>query len=399
MRIFIADYIFPVTSEPVRDGYIMTDDDGTVFEVGKAATLNPTAMSVAERYEGAIVPGFVNSHCHIELSHLKGAFAKGSGMSGFINQINSLRESVDKSGRLAAIETEMHQLYRQGVSAMSDISNCEESFECKMRSPVYTRTFIELFGTDPSEAAEIVAGAEKLAAQAEEMGLDAAPTPHSCYTTSSELIRRASVSGLRSGYISYHSQESIQEEEMMISGTGELAENYKGRGLPTPPVTGHPSLLYFIDNLRAVLPSPVGGHILLVHNVTIDQESIDAAKKWLKSPYFAVCPLSNIFIHNQLPPLYLMRENGLKITLGTDSLSSNDLLSMVAEMKCIQDNFPDISFGEVLRWATLNGAEFLDKDDVLGSFDSGKCPGIVNIPDFDPESMKIGDKAISIRIL
>ena len=399
MRIFTSDYIFPIVAGPIRDGYVMTDDEGYVLKMGAARELNPPALSVAEKFPGAIVPGFVNTHSHIELSHLKGAFSKGSGMSGFINQINSLRDSVDKSGRINAIETEMRGLYRQGVSAMADISNCNESFECKSHSPIYTRTFLEVFGTDPKEADMIVEGALELCREAEEMDLDAAPTPHSCYTMSPELLRAASVAGIKSGYLSYHSQESRQEEDLIRYGTGELAENYKGRGLPTPPVTGTSALVYFIDNLKKVMRAPIRGHVLLVHNVAIDEESIDYALEWLKSPYFAVCPLSNIFIHNQLPPLELMRRKGLKITVGTDSLSSNDLLSMVAEMKCIQDHFPEIPFDEILKWATRNGAEFLGKEELLGSFEAGKKPGIVNIEGFDVQKMRLTDKSVSVRIL
>ena len=89
----------------------------------------------------------------------------------------------------------------------------------------------------------------------------------------------------------------------------------------------------------------------------------------------------------------------MKITIGTDSLSSNDQLSIVAEMKCIQDNFPDIPFAEILRWATVNGAEFLDKDDDLGTFEAGKKPGIVNIEGFDAASMRLTEAASSVRIL
>lgn len=399
MRIFTSDYIFPIVAGPIRDGYVMTDDEGYVLKMGAARELNPPALSVAEYFPGAIVPGFVNTHSHIELSHLKGAFSKGSGMSGFINQINSLRDSVDKSGRINAIETEMRGLYRQGVSAMADISNCNESFECKSHSPIYTRTFLEVFGTDPKEADMIVEGALELCREAEEMDLDAAPTPHSCYTMSPELLMAASVAGIKSGYLSYHSQESRQEEDLIRYGTGELAENYKGRGLPTPPVTGTSALVYFIDNLKKIMRTPIRGHVLLVHNVAIDEESIDYALEWLKSPYFAVCPLSNIFIHNQLPPLELMRRKGLKITVGTDSLSSNDLLSMVAEMKCIQDHFPEIPFDEILKWATRNGAEFLGKEELLGSFEAGKKPGIVNIEGFDVQKMRLTDKSVSVRIL
>ena len=146
-----------------------------------------------------------------------------------------------------------------------------------------------------------------------------------------------------------------------------------------PPVTGKSSLLYVIDNLEKAHPSPFEEHILLVHEVCMDQEGIDAVKKVMKHPFVALCPCSNLFIHNALPPVGLMRSNGLKLTIGTDSLSSNDDLDMVGEMYCLQSHFEGLELGELLRWACLNGAEFLGKEDVLGSLTIGKRPGIVFI--------------------
>ena len=101
--------------------------------------------------------------------------------------------------------------------------------------------------------------------------------------------------------------------------------------------------------------------------------------------WWAVCPLSNIFIHNALPPISLMRKNGLAIALGTDSLSSNDDLDMVAEMYCLHRNFPEVPMSEILTWASLNGARFLSKDKELGTLEKGKKPGIVRINDIDGE--------------
>ena len=117
--------------------------------------------------------------------------------------------------------------------------------------------------------------------------------------------------------------------------------------------------------------------MLLVHNVCLTQSDIDAAKKAFEHVFFALCPLSNIFIHNTLPHVELMWKNGLDITVGTDSLSSNDDLDIISELACLHENFPSIPMVEIFRWASLNGARFLKKDDSLGSFAEGKRPGIV----------------------
>ena len=320
-------------------------------------------------------------------------------MSGFINQINALRNTVDKDGRIKALEFQMDKMYKEGVSAMADISNCSESFACKAKSPMYTRTYLELFGSEPKDAQDVIEGGKELAKVAQEYGIDAALTPHSCYTMSPQLLAMAAQEGLKSGFLSYHSQESDEEEELIISGTGALAENYKGRGLSTPPVTGKPALLYFIDRLLTFAQSPVQGKVLLVHNVAINQESIDYAKEHLADPYFAICPLSNIFIHRALPPLDMMRENGLKICLGTDSLSSNTILSIAKEIVCLHENFPHIKLEEIMEWACLNGARMLGKENELGSFEIGKKPGAVIIENIDWENFKLTDKSVTRRLI
>ena len=378
---------------PVVDGYVDYADDGTIISVGELSWTD----SPGDRYEGIIAPGFVNAHCHLELSHLRGAFEKGTGMSGFINQINSLRDSKSREEKIRDASAWLERLWNQGVSAMADISNCDDTFAMKSKSPMYTRTFLEVFGTEPEDCEAVIDGVRKLEAEADNYGIDAAPTPHACYTMSPQLLTAASAEALKSGFLSYHSQESSEEEELVISGTGALAENYKGRHLSTPPVTGRPALMYFLDRLSEIHRPPFDEHILLVHNVCLTQEAAEAATAALKNVYWAVCPLSNLFIHNALPPLDLMRENKLKIAIGTDSLSSNDTLDMVAEMYCISENFPDIPLGEIISWATSSGASFLKKTQ-LGEIAPGKKPGLVLIENIDGNGRLTADSC-SKRII
>ena len=229
-------------------------------------------------------------------------------------------------------------------------------------------------------------------------GLDAAPTPHSCYTMSPELLTAASRAALDSGYLSYHSQESLQEEQMLVSGSGALYENRKRLGMSTPPVTGRPSLFYFLDRIGKIHPAPFEEHILLVHEVCLTEEAADAVNDKLKNAFVALCPMSNIFIHDTLPPVALMRRKGMKITVGTDSLSSNDTLDIVGEMHCLQKAFPYISLGEILTWACRNGALFLGKEKGLGTIAPGKRPGIVLIEGLDADG-RLTDGSFSGRII
>ena len=395
MKRFAARYVYPLTDpEPIENGFVEFGAEGEVLRTGRCD--DPSAEPCF--HDGALVPGFVNAHCHVELSSMKGLFRKGTGMAGFIDQINALRDTKSPEEKRRDLRDAMDLMWERGVSAMADISNGSDSFAIKAAHPMYTRTFLEVFGTEPEDCPSVMAGVRALQREAASFGLDAAPTPHACYTMSPELVTAASREGLRSGFLSYHSEESDEEEQMLQSGSGPMWDNRKAAGMSTPPVTGKNSLLYFIDRLLEAHPAPFDEHILLVHEVCMDQEGIDAVKKVMLHPFVALCPLSNIFIHNALPPVGLMMENGLKLTVGTDSLSSNDTLDLLKELFCLQENFPFLDLQTLLVWACRNGAEFLRKEDVLGSIAPGKKPGLVHISSLSPDG-RLTTGSVSRRIL
>lgn len=383
-----ASYVYTLESaEPLRNGFVEYDEnDGTIIRTGVCE--DPQSEDILQ---GALVPGFVNAHCHVELSHLHGKFYKGSGMAGFIDQINALRDWAGREVKQELVRKWMDKMWNDGVSAMADISNDDSSFDIKASHNMYSRTFLEVFGSEPEMCDGVMSDVTDLDALAQEKGIDAAPTPHSCYTMSPALLSASAAAGLVKGYVSYHSQESQEEEDLLLTGTGAMYENRVRNGMSTPPVTGESSLKYFIDRLASVVPAPYDQHILLVHNVCLKQDDIDAAKKVMNNVYWAICPLSNIFIHNALPPVELMRKNGLAITVGTDSLSSNDDLSMIKEIACIHENFPEVPMNEIFTWASLNGARFLSKDCVLGSLATGKRPGIVLVNGLDADGNVTAD--------
>lgn len=351
-----------------------------------------------EFYNGILVPGFVNSHTHIELSHLLGKFERGSGMAGFIRQINQLRDSATPLQKSEAIRREMEQMYSEGVSAMADISNSSDSFKIKSQSKIYSRSFIEVFGTEENDANSIIDKAKELTLVAKEMGLDAAPTPHSCYTMSPKLLQLASAEALKEGWLSFHNQESWEEDILIREGEGPLADEYRGRALSTPPVTGASPLSYFLKILKSI-QNIEAQKILLVHNTSSTTSDFVEASALIKELYWAISPRSNLFIHNILPPLIKMWQSGLNIVLGTDSLSSNASLSMVEEIKTIQEYFPSIPLETVVEWSTINGARFLGKEDQFGSIEPGKSPGIVLIDNIDWSTMRLTAESCSRRVV
>ena len=132
MRRIAAKYLYTLTStEPVRNGFVEVEDDGTVVRTGVCA--DPAAEP--EFIDGAVAPGFVNAHCHVELSYLKGQFRKGTGMAGFIDQINEMRDNKSLQEKVDDLTREMDSMWEQGVVGMADISNCDDSFAVKARQP------------------------------------------------------------------------------------------------------------------------------------------------------------------------------------------------------------------------------------------------------------------------
>ena len=178
-----ASYVYTLDAEkPILNGYVEYDDaTGEILSVGQCS-------DTEEVIRGALVPGFVNAHCHVELSHLHKKFRKGTGMAGFIDQINELRDWAGKEVKTSLVRQWMDKMWNDGVSAMADISNDDSSFEVKKDHTMYTRTFLEVFGSEPEMCEGVMAEVKALKEIADAAGIDAAPTPHSCYTMSPQLL-------------------------------------------------------------------------------------------------------------------------------------------------------------------------------------------------------------------
>lgn len=119
----------------------------------------------------------------------------------------------------------------------------------------------------------------------------------------------------------------------------------------------------------------------------------------MENTFFVLCPNSNLYIENQLPPVSLFRGENLNICIGTDSLASNHSLSVLDELITIQKNFPEIGVDELLEWACLNGAKALKVDDKFGSFETGKNPGVNLITGIDFKTMKLTEKSKVKRLI
>lgn len=368
MSIYLsASLVCPVSSPPLENGVISVDDAGRIIELIPADLAKERNLGNVRFLEGVLVPGLINTHVHLELSHLKGKIEQGTGLPGFVRQIMQQRAAAGDE-ILEAMKLADDEQYRNGIVAAGDISNQLISKSVKMNSAVYYQTFVETMGFNPVMAEEIIVRAKKL--KQDFLPLTAAIAPHAPYSVSKplfELIRAED----NTACITIHNQETAEENQFFERKEGHFLDLYKFLGLDisffqTQQLT---SLQYFLPLM------PDNTRILLVHNTFTSAQDVKFALESGKDIYWCLCPNANLYIEKRLPDLKLFRQEGLNVTLGTDSLGSNHQLSILEEMKTLHFQ-ADIPFHELIRWATLNGARFLGLDRELGSFEKGKKPGI-----------------------
>ena len=367
---FSADYIFPVSSPPVKNGTVVMDENGVITEV------SDSQHAEAEIYKGIICPGFVNTHCHLELSYLKGEIPEKTGMNGFIKNLLSKRSGFsDQKIREAIIRGEK-EMINNGIVAVGDISNNESSFLQKAKQNLLYHTFIEIFDLDSAYAEEVFTNGTLLENKLGEVFSEKSSKPHSSivphapYTVSEKLLYKIETHALKNNAVlTIHNQESEGENDLFINKTGALAEMMNQMNIPVK-ATGYNSLRSTLVHL------PKGSKILLVHNTYTSAEDIRWAHSYSNCIYWCFCPNANLFIENKLPDFNSFIKENAKITIGTDSLASNKNLSVLEELKTISKYSPDISLEILLLWATRNGAEFLGFEAEKGSIEKGKTPGL-----------------------
>ncbi|MDR1054290.1 MAG: amidohydrolase family protein [Prevotellaceae bacterium] len=394
MRKIAAHYIFPITSEPIKNGILTLDDDGTVLDLSQSNE-NLTEAASVEFYNGILVPGFVNAHCHLELSHMQGVISQGSGMGNFCKAIIAKRNfiTLDEQQRKAfAVDK---QMFAEGIVAVGDISNGTSSFNVKRQSPLYYHTFVEYLGFDDSKADKIIQQALTVQNEAEQALLAATITPHAPYSMSEKLFAESVALAKSAGILSIHNQESADEMELFASDSGGLRGAFKKQA-------GFSSRLFAdysnpIDRILKYIDPDTG--LLLIHNVYTTNGDIERTQAVNSNATWVLCPNSNLYIENTLPDVMLFYRRGVNIAVGTDSFSSNTSISVLDELKTLNLRFPQIPLHTLLLWATLGGAKALKKDSVFGSFDIGKQPGVTLIEGVDFDNMRLILSSKSTRLL
>ncbi len=381
MKRFSAQYIFTNEGPPLKRGIVSVKSDGTIAAVEDSGG-NLSERESSEFHNGIIIPGLVNCHCHLELSHMNGHSAPGSGLAEFLKNFRTKRENGNENMLFSAAEAD-REMYSGGVVLCADICNTRMTFDIKKKSRIKYISLLEVFGLQPEKAGRRMDEVLHLAAIARDYNLPYSIVPHAAYSISLTLFSLLKEATANNRITSIHFMETEAEKTFLKYYDGPLMESYRESELLPENreiVSGHAEAV-----LEEITPS---GNLILVHNTFVDRTTIRKVRK-RENLYWCLCPRANLYIENHVPPVDVLTGEGCRIVIGTDSLASNESLDILAELKVLQTHFPEIALAELVRWATLNGAMALRQENAYGSIRRGKKPGLLLLQDVDLQNMKL----------
>jgi cytosine/adenosine deaminase-related metal-dependent hydrolase len=366
----------------LKNGIIELNEQGEITAIIENSESREFAST--EFYNGVLVPGFINTHSHLELSHLENKISKHTGLTGFIEELSVLRNDFSFEQKYAAQKKALHHMQNEGIVAIGDISNGAETLLLKKEksSIFYFHTFVELIGFDNYTAESDLARGISLVNQFK-LFSNSSVVPHAMYSVSANLLKAiAQRAKANDDVVSIHNQETPSEDLLMQKKQGQLFEFlHKRSNTMSDLMNGNTS------SETAVSLFNEAKSLMLIHNTFTKADEI--AKVNNKNIYWTFCPNANLYIENTLPDMSLWKKYSDSVCLGTDSWASNERLSILSEMRTIQNCFPEWAFEELLNWATINGAKALGIDSKYGSFEIGKAPGINLITSFDFKYLKL----------
>ena len=373
-----------ITAEKIHNGHNWLPE-GTVIELADDGTIialhGAEMKDKATYYEGVLTPGFVNTHCHLELSHMKGVVPEGLGLIPFLQHIPQFRNSFSEEQKKEARHNAYRELVDNGVVAVGDISNVNDTIDIRGLDQLHIHTFVETIGFAEANAQKSFDNWAKVYDNfaAQKTGskiLRQSLVPHTPYTVSEALFKLIDKHS-ETAIISIHNQESESENTYYKNKQGSVADLLQFFNIDASyfEPSGDTSLRTYAEWISPFHP------MIFVHNTFTKEADINIALQKFPDSYWCLCPNANLYIEECLPDIDLFIREGLNLCIGTDSLSSNHQLSVLAELQTIKEHYPQLSWETLITWATYNGAKALQMDNIIGSIEVGKKPGIVQIND------------------
>jgi cytosine/adenosine deaminase-related metal-dependent hydrolase len=394
MRIISARWVIPLDAalglpreRPyIAEGAVAIADDGeTIVAVGPRADVRrelPHARE--ERAEGALLPGLVNAHCHLELSALADAVPGGAGLVAWATALMRARTAGSTGGAerkptAAAAAEAAGSARRLGTASIGDVGNSLDAVAGIGAAGLDGVVFHELLGSREAATGDALADAARDRDRLRAAGtwparLDYVPAPHAPYSAGPELMRRIFAAAAAGGHAtSVHVAEDEDELALLRDGSGRWRQVLEAMGVdPGSRAPGQAPVAYLASLGAFETARPP----LLVHMVHASGDDRRLARK--AGATVVLCPRSNLHIGGRLPDVEALLDDGLPLALGTDSLASTPDLSLWGEMATLCAHFPSVPGGRWLEAATSGGARALGLSD-RGALAPGKRPGVLDV--------------------
>lgn len=380
LRTLRARWVFPGSGPPIRDGRVVIAGDRIV-----AVDANPAESGGLDLGDAAIVPGFVNAHTHLELGPIPRDEADGpEDEVAWLGRV--IRSRLDSTPEATAdrIERNVRALVESGTTAVGDITTAGQSWAAVTAAPLRGTVFSEVLGLSTARALQTYQAA--LAAIAPRVGRTAGDplvipgmSPHAPYSTAGELYRLAAKLRLP---LATHLGELPEEREFLEHRSGPLRRFVEGLGAwsdawrplgpsPVDYVAADPAL-------RAASWVVAHGNILEpAEYARLVPDRSDPAARRLAVAY---CPRTHARFGHPPHPFRAMRDAGVVVCLGTDSLASSPSLSILDELRFLRRHHPNVPGATLLSMATAHGAWALRIDDRAGTLAPGKSADLAVLP-------------------
>lgn len=376
--LYRAAFVLPVTAPPVRDGFVHVRD-GRVVAFGPVSErpIHPGIREI-DLGDAILTPGFANAHTHLELSHLEGAVPASDGFVTWIEDQLRVRAEKTDGEAASALRAAVAGLEAAGTVAVADVTNSLAALGALAESSLHALVLHEILGFDPARAGVIGAQTRetRAAAVASTIGDDSdriarirvAVAAHAPHSLSRELFALLLEDGIRS----IHVAESRAEDAFLRDGSGEWRAFLDRRVGPVPFDAPGTTPVSYLDRLGVLTPG-----LLAVHCVRVNED--DARLLAARSAVAVLCPRSNAFLGNGVPPLALLMGNGVRIALGTDSLASCASLDVLEDARLLARTFPRVPKPAILHALTKGGCEALGFPD-LGEIRIGARARFATLP-------------------
>ena len=367
-----AGSVHPVTAPPIEDGAVLVDDRGTIAAVGPHSLVPAPAGARELAFpDASLVPGLVNTHTHLELTHLADKNAERE-FARWIRSLRTLKDATTPDEFARAAERGVRDAWAAGVTCVADTGSTGAPLEALARLGARGIYYQEVFGPDPAQCAasieELRRALDRLSPLATSP-LSLGVSPHAPYTVSEPLYRAVADLARRERCpLAMHLAESRAETELVRDGSGPFADALRARGFAVR--AQHCSPVQYLLRL-GVLQRATGW--LCIHCVQVDERDVAILRD--SGAGVAHCPRSNRAHGHGTAPLAAFRRAGLRVGLGTDSVVSVGDSSLSAEAAAA-----GLDGEDALRMLTIEGARALGLESEIGSLDVGKAGDLAVFP-------------------